>query len=816
MANYFTIDYEDTTPSVSGTVELNNGYSYSSGLIVNVSMFAGSGFTPTHYKLWGLELVEGEGVVTSGTATWQTVPETGQTTAYLDAELTTPQYVSVKFKDSGDNETEVFTSNGVSFSFVVPTIHSSGQWKNAFNGVNYESTSTNTIENTDFATEVEFSKSNIAQLKFSGRSFSGLKIEPDTVSISSTSQLGKLINADSNNHVVITKVFSSEDPRLITVADSGGFRTLTTYSGTLKSSLSVADSQRIDSVSWNTDTISFNAYTFSTYGFTTVSTVAFTADSESSGYTGNTMTFRVIVKDSNGEAVELAPVTISGSGDSVGTIQESMPVNTNASGIAEFTLPLTTEGIAYYSASVDGLYFSSTSLSVFALDMPATQRSLLSQLEQIFKTETYDDDIADVNTEAVAEPSGTTFSGSADSVLEHDLNVFRTLLRQVKTGTVSGTNWYDSLGYSFDPTNTDISNSETKVFDLTAIKNNTMDAKTIIVAADDSNSEAGYSVSPGSEGFLSSITTRYATADNRVGLPIYSSTTNSGSYFDEGGIDDVVAIDLLNMATASEFKDSLGNIVFGKFHDAADYSGTGTGTDVYVKLYTSEGPYTTTSGDPTSLMMVYPVRKVLGDMEEYEWVRTTFVSSWEGDAALVEDLSDLWSYTGASNDAAYPSWTTVTGTPLVDSSILSLKAAIDSINYGIGDRTWTTVSGYLSAGQTITDSLDALDQQLYSISQATDSGVVEVYVEVVASDITKGVAHDTPTTYTPESTSGREGKNMDVFFNGQLLTPSTGLNGANYDRDYAETSTTQITFHFDVDAGSNITYKVRQQEVLNG
>ena len=77
MASYFTIDYEDTTPPVSGTVSLHDGFSYSSGLTVNVSMFAGSGFTPTHYKLWGIGVVEGEGAVTSGTATWQAFPAGG-------------------------------------------------------------------------------------------------------------------------------------------------------------------------------------------------------------------------------------------------------------------------------------------------------------------------------------------------------------------------------------------------------------------------------------------------------------------------------------------------------------------------------------------------------------------------------------------------------------------------------------------------------------------------------------------------------------------------------------------------------------------
>jgi hypothetical protein len=812
MANFFTIDYEDTTPPASGTVSLNYGYSYSSGLIVNVSMFAGSGFTPTHYKLWGLELVEGEGVVTSGTATWQAFPASGKTTAILDAEVETPQYASVKYKDAGENETAVFTSNGVSFNFVEPVISNSTTWKNSFAGVNFDSVTANILENANYATEVEFNKNNIKQLKFSGRTFTGLKIEPDTITVRAGSQIEKLIDADPTNHVTVSKTFGTSDRRMISVSDGGSFSTLTTYSGTNKTGIPVADEDRLDSVSWDSGNkkITFDAYEFSTYGFTTINSVEFTADSMNGGYTGTTMTFRVRVKDTNGDLVELAPVTISGTGDNIGTIQESMPVNTNASGIAEFSIPLTAEGIAYFSASVDDTYFSAISHSIFSMEMPATQRSLLTQLEQIFKTETYDDEIADVNTQAVAEPSSTTASGSPDSVLEHDLNVLRTLIRQVKFGTTSGTNWYDSLGNYFDPTDTDSGDSENKEFSMTAIKNKTLDANVMILAVDDSNSGNGFTITAGDDGFLFTSTTDYATPENRTGLPIFKSTTNSGSYWDEGGLDRVVGIDIINMDTGAEFYDASGNVVFGKFHDAADHSGTGTGTDVYVKFYTSEGEYTTTSGDPTSVMIVYPLRKVLSDVEEYEWNRTTFVSSWEGDAAIVEDISNLWSYTGATNNATSPSWTSISGSPMVDSSHLNLWSAIEALNDDFGDRTWTTVGGYLSDGESITDSLDALDIALYDLSQNTTANIPEIYIEAVASDISKGTAHDTPVAYTPDNTTGREGKNMDVFLDGQLLAPSTGVNGANYDRDYAETSTTQITFHFDVYEGSNITYKVRQ------
>ena len=61
MANYFNLQYEDTAVTSPGTVELAYGNPTSNGLTIPASIYAGSGFTPTHYKMWGVELVEGEG-----------------------------------------------------------------------------------------------------------------------------------------------------------------------------------------------------------------------------------------------------------------------------------------------------------------------------------------------------------------------------------------------------------------------------------------------------------------------------------------------------------------------------------------------------------------------------------------------------------------------------------------------------------------------------------------------------------------------------------------------------------------------------------
>lgn len=432
-------------------------------------------------------------------------------------------------------------------------------------------------------------------------------------------------------------------------------------------------------------------------------------------------------------------------------------------------------------------------------------RSLLRQLEQIRRAALYDDAVVDVNTSAVAEP---TVSGS----LEEDTNVIRTLLKQLK-GT---TNWYDAPPDYFDPTNTDAISTANKSATLNNISGNTLDAKTIIVAVSDDNSGNGYTVSGTSTGvLLTPVTTNYADAANRLGLPIFASTTNSGTYYDLGGNDNVCRIDIINTSNDGEFVTIAGDTVYGKFHDGADFGGTGETGDVYVRLYANNTPIdmSSVSGTVTNIKFVYPVRKRLSDMQEHEWLRTDFISSWEGDVELIEDINNMWSYTGASNnlDSTTGTWSNTSASYLLQSDPSSLKTAIDLINDGVGSRLFAE-ENYISSGATITAALDALDQEIKDLSDSIASGVGEKYIESVGTAITKNVAHTLPysITYTPEDTAGREGMNMDVFVDGQLLAADTGVNGVNADRDYAEASSTSVTFRFGIQVGRNITYVIRQ------
>jgi hypothetical protein len=329
---------------------------------------------------------------------------------------------------------------------------------------------------------------------------------------------------------------------------------------------------------------------------------------------------------------------------------------------------------------------------------------------------------------------------------------------------------------------------------LSNIKGNTLDSKTIILAVSEDDSGNGYDVSTGASGILWTTTLPYAKNTNRRGLPIYASTANPNTYWDIGGTNDVCRIDLIDTSTGAEFQDASGNEIYAKFHDGADYptgSGTGELTDVYVRFYTVSGTYIWTSGDPSNVSFVYPFRKVMNELEE--------------------DVVNLWSFTGAIDDLTGPSFNNTGDYYLVGVLDTDLTSAVDSINTGLGDFTYTE-QNYVTDNESISSSLDELDQAAKDVSDSVTASSGDRYTEELSGDVNAGELHSLPysITYTPDATVGQEGQNMDVYVNGQLLAASSGLNGANEDRDYAETTASGITFHFDVYSGSNVVYMVRQ------
>ena len=192
-------------------------------------------------------------------------------------------------------------------------------------------------------------------------------------------------------------------------------------------------------------------------------------------------------------------------------------------------------------------------------------------------------------------------------------------------------------------------------------------------------------------------------------------------------------------------------------------------------------------------------------------MRTEFVNSWEGDVELIEDISNLWAYTGSGDGVGDASgWTNTISYYILQADPSSLWTAVDTLNTGVGDRDYFE-ENYITDGESISDSLDSLDQNLKDVADLVTSGDCEKYIEETGGGISKNTLHLLPysITYTPFSTTGSEGKNMDVYVEGQLLAADTGAAGANADRDYGETTTSGITFRFNVKSNSNITYVIR-------
>ena len=614
--------------------------------------------------------------------------------------------------------------------------------------------------------------------------------------------------------------------------------------------------------------LTFDVYKFSQYGFATISTLQFTLDSAKTGYIDTSIALKVKVTDTGGQGVENAPVTFSGTGTDIGDFSVN-PVYTDVDGIATATLNLDTLGSATYDASCDGVH---TSTDQITWCYPATvgKRSVIEQNTQINgATLNYDDTVSGTGTQAVSEPS------SVASSLGDDLNVIRTLMKNIK-GT---TDWFEDLGNYFDPTNTTSGSADTKVLNLTSIKNNTLDSKTIIVAVEADASGAGFTVSGTDTGFLYTTSLSYANQTDRTGLPVFASSANPGVYFDEDGVDEVCSIDLIDTSTGVEFTTVGGDIIYAKFHDGSDFAGGGEGSpgDVYVRFYANDAPYAWTGTDPTNIMMIFPYRRLMSDMEEYEWTRTDFVNGFEGDAEFIDDVVNLWSFTGGVDGQSDPVWTNISGSFILDNNPTDLESAIDLLNTEIGDRTYTA-SGTLTNDQTIAASLNALGLGIESNDSAisdnvsaigqndtdignlyTDMGTLNTdignlvdaigsdtlgnlnyssnyyvsdgtsieeaigvldaaisvtssakYTEELVSDIDANVEHALPdgASYTPYYGTGEEGRNMNVWVEGQMLCADTGVSGINMDRDYAETSASGITFRFDIDAGSNIVYMI--------
>lgn len=146
----------------------------------------------------------------------------------------------------------------------------------------------------------------------------------------------------------------------------------------------------------------------------------------------------------------------------------------------------------------------------------------------------------------------------------------------------------------------------------------------------------------------------------------------------------------------------------------------------------------------------------------------------------------------------------VGGNILVDGTVDGVDIATFSSNVisftGMTDE--TDGSPTYSSTQYVTNG-DSLETAIGKLDAAIEDVEIVKVTERLTSQLTAETAHTLPGA---NSYTLGNGANMDVYLNGQLLQADAVAE----ERDYDETSTTQVTFHFNIRQNSFLTYVIRK------
>jgi len=506
-----------------------------------------------------------------------------------------------------------------------------------------------------------------------------------------------------------------------------------------------------------------------------------------------------------------------------------------------------------------------------------------------------------------ASETGLTWDLHSEPNLQDDINVAITQLREIVDPS---SDWFQNMPRSFDPSDTDVASVKNEKMNLKVLADNWYGSKTKIVPQLMDNDGDVYPVDTGDTDVLLQTTIGYAAAADRRGLCIFASAGNT--YFDEGGIDEVCKVDVIDKTTGDEFFGSNGSVVYGKLVDGADstyaaaygknlnlagldasnynvkidvddagavevdvtgdagvggsyslatvvsninaalagtpasdvsgqlvikgssevelqvpsgndatlelfgvtegstytYTNSGETTDVQVKFYDASGAYTWVAADPTEIYFLIPRRYRRIELTEYD-ERRQWVGRVLGDAEIAQDIAEIRDALGIIDGESSGDWdwTNTTAYYLLDADPATAEDAINDINDGVGNRDYTA-ENYVNDGETITASIDALDQAIAS------AGIKSKIIERVSSNIQKGTTHtipfasgSTPAITTYKLDTNYFGLYMDIYVGGVKLVPDSS--GSAMDGEYEETSNTQVTFRFNVRKGQIVEYLIR-------
>jgi len=132
------------------------------------------------------------------------------------------------------------------------------------------------------------------------------------------------------------------------------------------------------------------------------------------------------------------------------------------------------------------------------------------------------------------------------------------------------------------------------------------------------------------------------------------------------------------------------------------------------------------------------------------------------------------------------------------------KNSIDNLQLFVGG----TDDSPNFSGTNYIDSKDIKEACIALDTAISFSSIIDKIGETISGDLPAETDHTLPSGKTYILDPSYNGKNLNVYLNGQLLLHDSAL-GLN-DRDYVEISTTQIRFHMLVEDQSNIIYEIRK------
>jgi hypothetical protein len=377
--------------------------------------------------------------------------------------------------------------------------------------------------------------------------------------------------------------------------------------------------------------------------------------------------------------------------------------------------------------------------------------------------------------------------------LEDDLNFERTDRRDIK-GT---TNFYDAV-----PTYQQTTNMGTNIpANLSNIATHTTDAmslnKNLLVYAS--------GVFSGTTNFLLSSPGNLKHSDNvdKSGVPIFDSANNTFQNDWTSCYVDIQTPDGHDMYVMSG--SHAGEKIFGITVTGSSVSPNSVDVKWYSvpeggNIATQSTPYTWEAGLVVTTASFYLGYNQRLDQLDINALRTQFTLGIESDVGLANDINNLYQVIGATEPAVSLAGLLTNTGPNYIFDVLSatptVVQALNALNSGSGDRTYT--GPYLTSGQTIAQSLQALSNGIASGSEV--SGSVTRYITRLTGSVPAGVPIPTPAAYTLDGTNN--GGHLMVFTRGLLRDPGTAATND----DYTETSTGTVTFFSQVKKGDHINW----------